>query len=74
MLPRSRQHQFGLPNIARVNLTSQISQEDINEKLNVTVESGTFQNAYELSLKFAISQQTMSSYLSQIGKEKILDT
>ena len=44
-----------------------------NDELKVAVESEPSQSAYELSLKFNVSKQTILTHLAQIGKVKKLD-
>lgn len=44
-----------------------------NDELKVTVESDPSQSAYELSLEFGVSKQTVLTHLAQIGKVKKLD-
>lgn len=42
-----------------------------NDELKVTVESDPSQRAYELSLEFGVSKETVLTHLAQIGKVKI---
>lgn len=40
------------------------------DKLKVTIEYETFQNGYELSLKFGVIKRMILTHLAQIGKVK----
>ena len=60
---------FNLTNEPRGRPESKVN----NDELKVIVESDPSQSAYELSLKFGVSKQTILTHLAQIGKVKKLD-
>jgi len=60
---------FDLTNEPRGRPESKVN----NDELKVIVEFDPSQSAYELSLKFGVSKQTILTHLAQIGKVKKLD-
>lgn len=60
---------FNLTNHARSRPNSKVN----NDILKVTIESDSFQCAYELPLKLGVGKQTILTHLGQIGNLKKLD-